>query len=88
MTTIVKWWKRTKIWGKLRDTCSLLGTGTTIGLEGAGVEGFWVYIVAGATFTGTLIGIWMSDSNSDGIADIFQDDPPTTGTEREPSNHE
>lgn len=83
MTFAVRWWKRTKIWGKIRDTCSLLGTGTTVGLEGAHVEGLWVYIVAGATFGGTLIGIWMSDNNADGIADIFQDDPPKKNIERE-----
>ncbi len=79
MTQIVKWWKRTKVWGKLRDTCSVFGTGTTIGLEAANVEGAWSYIVAGATLTGTLLGIWMSDENGDGIADIFQDTPAVFG---------
>lgn len=82
MTTVIKWWKRTKIWGKIRDTCAVFGTGTTIGLEGAGVEGTWSFIVAGATLAGILVGIWMSDDNQDGIADIFQHDPPKTNEER------
>jgi hypothetical protein len=73
MTTVIKWWKRTRIWGKLRDTFAVLGTGTTIGLEATDVGGFWAYVVATATLTGTIAGIWMSDENQDGIADIFQD---------------
>lgn len=72
MTRIIKWWERTKIWGKLRDTCAVLGTGTTIGLEAAEVNGAWSYVVAGATLFGTVLGIWMSDDNNDGIVDIFQ----------------
>lgn len=83
MTAAVRWWKRTKIWGKVRDSCSLLGTGTTITLEGADVQGFWAYFVMLFTVIGTLLGIWMADSNADGIADIFQDDPPSVGTQRE-----
>lgn len=82
MTTVVKWWKRTKIWGKIRDTFAIFGTGTTIGLEAASVEGFWSFFVASATLAGTLVGIWMSDDNQDGIADIFQDDPPVRNAER------
>lgn len=84
MTISTRWYKRTRIWGKVRDTCALLGTGTTIGLEGAGVEGFWSYFVAIGTMLGTLTGIWMADANQDGIADIFQDDPPQKDVERNP----
>ena len=73
MTKVTQWWKRTRIWGKLRDTCAVFGTGTTIGLEAGGVEGMWSYVVAGMTLAGTMLGIWFSDADGDGIADIFQD---------------
>jgi len=66
------WWQRSRVWGKLRDTFAVFGTGTTIGLEAGGVEGLWSYIVAGATLGGTLLGIWMSDENNNGIVDIFE----------------
>lgn len=82
MTVVIRWWKRTKIWGKIRDTCALCGTGTTIGLQANGVDGWVTYLVSGATLAGTLVGIWMADSNQDGIADIFQDDPPQDNVER------
>lgn len=82
MTRVIKWWKRTRIWGKVRDSCALLGTGTTITLEGADVQGFWAYFVMLITVLGTLLGIWMNDANQDGIADIFQDDPAQTGVQR------
>jgi len=74
------WWVKAKIWGKLRDTFAVFGTGTTIGLEAANVEGTWSYIVAGATLGGTLLGIWMSDENANGIVDIFEDGTEGTVT--------
>lgn len=69
---IIKWYQRTKFWGKVRDTCSVFGTGTTIGLEAGNVEGLWAYVVAGATMIGVVLGIWMSDDNGNGVADIFE----------------
>lgn len=66
------WWHKSKFWGKLRDTFAVFGTGTTIGLEAAKVEGVWSYVVAGATLGGTLLGIWMSDDNNNGLVDIFE----------------
>jgi len=72
------WWVRSKIWGKLRDTFAVFGTGTTIGLEAANVEGTWSYVVAGATLGGTLLGIWMSDENNNGLVDIFETDEEGT----------
>jgi len=74
------WWVRSKIWGKLRDTFAVFGTGTTIGLEAANVEGTWSYVVAGATLGGTLLGIWMSDENNNGLVDIFENDEEGTVT--------
>jgi len=75
------WWVRSKIWGKLRDTFAVFGTGTTIGLEAANVEGTWSYVVAGATLGGTLLGIWMSDENNNGLVDIFETDEEGTVTQ-------
>jgi len=76
----LSWWQKSKIWGKLRDTFAVFGTGTTIGLEVANVEGLWSYLVSGATLGGTMLGIWMSDENSNGIVDIFENGEEGTVT--------
>lgn len=73
MTKIIKYWQRHKFWGKMRDTVSVFGTGTTIGLEVADINGLWSVITAIATISGTILGIWMSDEDGDGLVDIFQD---------------
>jgi len=75
-----RWWTKAKIWGKLRDTFAVFGTGTTIGLEAASVEGLWAYVVAGTTLGGTLLGIWMSDENNNGVVDLFEDGTEGTVT--------
>ena len=76
----IHWWQKSKIWGKVRDTFAVFGTGTTIGLEIGKVEGLWSLVVGGATLGGTLLGIWMSDDNNNGLVDLFEDGTEGTVT--------
>lgn len=76
MTKIIRYWMKTKFWSKVRDTTALFGTGTTIGLEAANVNGFWSIFTGVITLAGAAIGIWMADENNDGLVDLFDDINP------------
>ena len=66
-------WQKSIFWGKMRDTFAIIGGPTTAGLVIFQADDGWVLLSGVISMVGSFIGVWFSDSNADGIVDIFQD---------------
>lgn len=70
----MKYYHKTSFWGKVRDSFALFGTITTGTLAIVQIPYGWIIFSSGMTFLGSLIAIWMVDSDNDGIVDLYDED--------------
>jgi len=86
MTKVVKWWKRTSFWFKLKTYLLSIGIGTEAGLFFVELDGHgWKVAVGIATVLGLAITHIIEDKDGDGVADIFQN-YPKNGKPKSPRN--
>lgn len=80
MTKIVKFWKKTSFWFKLKAFIALFSVGGEIALIIGESHHGYKLMVGVAALTGWLITQAIADVNQNGIVDIFEKDSDPTKT--------
>lgn len=70
---MIRYWKTTNFWDKVRDSFSLIGSGITSTFAITHVPYTWIVVSGVLTMAGSLISIWMTDGNGNGEADVFEE---------------